>query len=257
MQRCKILFSNLGYARGISGDLTEHITRAHRHFYCPPDIQKAILQQLSALIAEEDPDICCFVEIDQGSFTSGRLNQLAALLNEHYAFFDIENKYGPTSRLRSFFLTAGKSNAFIAKQPMPYEKIYFRAGTKRLIYKVALNSSATLFFAHFSLNRAVRARQILEIRQLVADTPGEVIVLGDFNVLTGLGELAPLMEDSGLTLLNKPDSPTFRFHRKHLLLDLCLCSEGLADKAELKIVPQPFSDHAALMLDIPVSPPRA
>lgn len=249
---CKILFSNLGYARGIGGTLAEHVVYAHRHLYCTPDVQKATLRQLSALIEQEDPDICCFVEIDEGSFTSARFNQLAALLNDHYRFFDVENKYAPNSRLRSFFLTRGKSNAFISKTEIPFEKVYFSMGTKRLIYRVVLRDDVNLYFTHFSLTHSVRLRQIAEIKKLVHSTPGEVILLGDFNVLTGLSELAPLLVDENLILLNREDSPTFRFHRRHLVLDLCLCSPKIAKKAELKVLPQPYSDHAALILDVDI-----
>ncbi len=112
-------------------------------------MQEKALGQLSGLIAREDPDICCFVEIDKGSAGGANFNQLEALVSEKYAFYDIENKYGEASRLRSFPLTRGKSNAFLAKQKLPYEKIYFTAGMKRLIYKIRLEPNVTLFFAHF------------------------------------------------------------------------------------------------------------
>ncbi|MDX2028520.1 MAG: endonuclease/exonuclease/phosphatase family protein [Alphaproteobacteria bacterium] len=247
-----ILLSNLGYARGIGGTLAEHIRYAHRHIYCPPDIQKETLRQLGHLVEAEDPDICCFVEIDQGSFSSARFNQLSALLNEKYSFFDIENKYAPGSRLRSFFITAGKSNAFISKREFPYDKIYFNQGTKRLIYRINLGNDVTLFFAHFSLNRAVRALQMIEVQKLMREAPGEVIFLGDFNVLRGLSEVEPLLDGGHFILMNKKDSPTFRFHNRHLVLDLCICSPGIAAQAALKVVPQVFSDHAALVLRVEI-----
>lgn len=249
MSAYKILLSNLGYARGIDGNLFDHMRYAHRHFYCPPEVQKSSLRQLSKLIAREDPDICCFVEIDKGSFTSGGFNQLQELIDEKYRFFDIESKYGPTSQLRSFFITKGKSNAFLAKQAFQYEKIHFACGVKRLIYKISLDKNLTLFFAHFSLNKSVRAKQILEIEELIKATKGEVIFLGDFNILTGMQEIAPLL-DRGHILLNREDDPTFTFHKHKLVLDLCICSKGIAGHADLKVIPQPYSDHAALMLEV-------
>src|SRR5690606_19729847 len=110
------------------------------------------------------------VEIDKGSLDSAYFNQLEALASEHYPFFDIENKYGPTSRLRQMRLTKGKSNGFLAKASFPYEKIYFTSGTKRLIYKIMLEPGLTLFFAHFSLKKAVRVQQLLQIRELIKQT---------------------------------------------------------------------------------------
>ncbi len=246
----KILLSNLGYARGISGKFSHHVRYLHRHFYCSPTVQQQALGQLGTLIAREDPDICCFVEIDKGSFTSGGYNQLHALIDAKYAYADIENKYGPTSQLRSFFVTRGKSNGFMAKQDFPHERIYFRHGTKRLVYKIMLEPGLTLFFSHLSLNRSVRRAQLIEVRELMAGASGEAVFLGDFNILTGLAELSPLLDHSGIVLLNQVDVPTFTFHKRKLLLDLCFCSAGLAASSRLTVVPQAYSDHAALVLDI-------
>ncbi len=248
----KILLSNLGYARGISGKFSHHVRYLHRHFYCSPGIQKHALGQLSTLIAREDPDLCCFVEIDKGSFTSAGYNQLHALIDEKYPYFHIENKYGPTSHLRSFFVTRGKSNGFMAKQDFPHEKIYFRHGTKRLVYKIALAPRLDLFFSHLSLSKAMRCAQLLEVRELMGNVSGEALFLGDFNILSGLSELSPLLEHSGIVLLNQENEPTFTFHKRRLLLDLCFCSAGIAASSRLTVVPQAYSDHAALMLEVTV-----
>lgn len=246
----KILMSNLGYLRGIDGRLIQHMLYAHRHFYCPVDIQKRALQQLIALIDSENPDICCFVEIDKGSSTSAHFNQIEHLIGDTYPYFDIENKYALTSRLRDLPRSKGKSNAFIAKRDVPYEKLYFDHGTKRLIYKLRLSDNLTLFFAHFSLKKPVRAQQLLQIRHLLETTPGRHIFLGDFNILTGFGELKPLLAQSDLCLLNDESVPTFTFHRFEKTLDLCLCSSSLRGNLGLRVIPQPFSDHAALLLNI-------
>lgn len=245
-----ILMSNLGYLRGINGCLSHHIRYAHRHIYCPPNIQEASIRQLVKVIEQEQPDLCCFVEIDKGSADLRNFNQLEALAGEHYPFFDIENKYAPGSRLRSMPLTRGKSNGFIAKREIPYEKIFFTHGTKRLIYKMLIEPGVTLFFAHFSLKKIVREQQLLQVRQLMDATPGESIFMGDFNIHTGFGELAPLLAGNKLVLLNQEDVPTFRFHKLQLPLDLCICTHNIAKRAHLKIIPQPYSDHEALLLTL-------
>jgi len=245
-----ILMSNLGYLRGIDGRLIQHLLYAHRHFYCSVDIQKRSLQQLIALMEEEDPDLCCFVEIDKGSSTSANFNQIEMLISDKYPFFDIENKYAHDSKLRQLPRSKGKSNAFVAKHNYVFEKMSFEYGTKRLIYRIELRAGLTLFFAHFSLKRQVRAQQLLQLRRMLAETQGEHILLGDFNILTGLGELQPLLRDSEHVLLNKEDVPTFTFHRFVRLLDLCICSKTLASRIELKVIPQPYSDHAALLLKL-------
>ena len=250
-----ILMSNLAYARGIGGKISHHVRYLHRHFYCAPTVQHRALEQLGALVAREDPDLCCFVEIDQGSFPSAGMNQLKALAGPHYGHAHIENKYGPESGLRSFFITRGKSNGFMAKQPYPFETLYLHHGIKRLVYKIRLNPGFTLFFSHLSLNRRVRQLQLLEIRQLMLAEAGDVAFLGDFNLLTGLSELEPLLHRSGFVLLNRHDEPTFTFHKRDLVLDVCLCSRQLASRATLRVLPQPYSDHSALLLHIGAASP--
>lgn len=246
----RILFSNLGYARGINGALKHHLLYAHRNFYCTATAQNKVLQQLKALLTHENPDLCCFVEIDQGSFSSGGLNQLTTLVNQQYAHAHIANKYSPSSRLSTFFLTKGKSNAYLSKQNYPHQLLYFSHGYKRLIYRIQVEPRLTLFFAHFSLNKLVRAQQLRDMKILMRAETEEVILFGDFNILTGFSELDVLLQDTPYVLLNRPDQPTFTFHRKRLVLDLCICSPGIASRAALKIIPQPYSDHAALLLEL-------
>ena len=244
-----ILMSNLGYARGINGALDSHVRHAHRHIYCSLPVQRDVLRQLSDIIATENPDLCCFVEIDKGSGGAKAFNQMDALINDAYPFFDIENKYRLKSIWRSVAFTRGKSNAFIAKRNYTFEKLYFSHGVKRLVYKIQVEQNLTVFFAHFSLQQRVRTQQLQEVAQLMNGTPGEVAFLGDFNILTGLSELKPLLAH-GHVLLNRDDVHTFHFHKRKLVLDLCICSASLAERATLKIIPQPYSDHAALLLTI-------
>lgn len=242
--------SNLGHLRGISGSLTHHLLLAHRHFYCSAAVQENVWRQLTGVISREHPDLCCFVEIEQAAFHSANFCLLEDIAGESYPFFDIENKYGYTSRLRSFPMTRGKSNAFLAKHDFSYEKIHFSHGTKRLIYKISLAPEVTLFFAHFSLNKKTRTRQLQEVRQLISDTPGEVIFLGDFNILGGFWELEPLLHQNDLVLLNRKEHPTFTFHFFRKVLDICICTRNIAARSRLLVIPQPYSDHAALLLEV-------
>lgn len=246
----KILLSNLGYARGINGHISHHARYWHRHLYCSPSVQLDTLNQLNVLIARENPDVCCFVEIDRGSFTSAGFDQFAALYNANYPYIHLENKYGPDSPLRSFFLTRGKSNGFMSRWNFPFETLYFDQGIKRLIHKITLSPLLTLFFTHLSLNRFTRQAQMQEIGEILKQTPGESVLLGDFNVMQGFRELHPLLKQTGLVLLNQAHIPTFRFHKRSLVLDLCLCTPKVALKSHLKVIPQAYSDHAALILEI-------
>jgi hypothetical protein len=51
----KILFSNLGYATGISGSLYHHVTRAYRHVYKSAAQQQAVMAQFRQIIDRRGP----------------------------------------------------------------------------------------------------------------------------------------------------------------------------------------------------------
>lgn len=246
----KILFSNIGYAKGIDGTLWQHISRAGRYLYCTVTTQTLVLNQLKAIIRKESPDLCCFVEVDQGSIGSGYLNHVKFMLDEDYKFFDVANKYGKTNWRQYMPLSRGRSNAFISKQELVFDRLYFKHGTKRLMYRVVLPGNIHVFFAHFSLDRSVRVRQFEEVRGLIEQCPGDAILLADFNIMYGFSELEPLLKDSNLRLLSKEEDHTFLFYNRRLALDLCICSAPLVDRIALKVVDQPFSDHQALLVEI-------
>jgi endonuclease/exonuclease/phosphatase family metal-dependent hydrolase len=251
----RILFSNIGYARGIDGSLRHHLDYFGRHFYCALPVQEQVLSQLKEIVQLENPDLCCFVEIDSGSLHSARYNQIEALLDDMYAHHDISDKYGEKSLLGRLPLHQGKSNAILARHELKFERQYFKHGTKRLIYNVALPpqipGDVHVFFAHFSLNPKVRARQFTEMKKIILETPGETILLADFNIFGGFKELVPLLETEDLVVLNKESDPTFQtFSKRGLALDLCICSRSLLPRLNMRIIPQPFSDHAALLVQI-------
>lgn len=246
----KIFFSNLGYARGIDGSLQSHITKAGRNFYCPVPAQKQVLFQAKELITAEDPDVCCFVEIAGHPTKKAILDQIEELTCENYPYYDVSCKYGGSGWAAKLPLHKGKNNAFMAKTDIPHKTFLLRHGTKKLVYALEITDDITLFFAHFSLRYQTRQNQLSEMAERISTLEKNTILMADFNILRGLGELDPFLKQTGLKILNGEDEPTFSFHRRKLVLDLCLCSNELADSLELRIVPQPFSDHAALVAEI-------
>jgi endonuclease/exonuclease/phosphatase family metal-dependent hydrolase len=249
-RRHKVLFTNLGYARGIGGSLREHARYAYRYIWCPRGTQRDAIAGLKRLIRREDPEVCCLVEIDRGSVNSAFFNQMDHLVDGTWRYHDIENKYGETSPLRHLPVTSGKCNGFVAKRSLPFRKIYFTGGTKRLVYKIDLDEGLTLFFAHFSLRREVREGQFRELRELFERTAGEVAIMGDFNIFRGRGELAPLLDGGGLEVVSGLDDDTFRIDGRRFAVDLCVCSTELARRAEVRVLEQSYSDHAAIVLEV-------
>lgn len=249
-RRWRILLSNIGYARGIGGSVRDHSRYFYRYLWCSPETQSAALARLRQIIAREQPDVCCLVEIDQGSLNTAWVNQIRHLIDADYAYFDVENKYGRYSLLRHMAIAGGKSNAFLAREPLEFEKSWLTVGVKRLVYRIRLRDDLHLFFAHFSLRHGRRRLQFRQLARLVAETEGEVIVMGDFNIFRGNEEIAPLLEETGLQLMDGQGAPTFRFSDRELILDLCMVSPRLRDAARLQVLDQPFSDHNALLLDV-------
>jgi endonuclease/exonuclease/phosphatase family metal-dependent hydrolase len=246
----KILFSNLGYATGINGSLRHHARKAFRHVFQTQKMQSQVLIQFRKIMEDTEPDLCCLVELDRGSLHSGYFNQIEALVSPSYPNYDITNKYGPNSRFANLLFHKGKSNGFLSKVSHPFSCLYFQNGTKRLVYRLQLTPILALFFAHFSLNRRTRAKQLLEVCEFVRHEIGDVIIFGDFNIFTGFQELGPLLADANLELINVPGEPTFRFHRWRHTLDLCLATPSLARRLRLSVIDQTFSDHDALLLEI-------
>lgn len=250
MSELKIWMSNIAYAKGFNGALAQHVLYAHRHFYCSPKIQRAVLQDIRTLLEREQPDVCCLVEIEKARRAAGSIDHLQTLLEGRYHYSDIANKYSAKGGLQRLPGAASKCNAFFANRDFPFERIYLRTGHKRLVYKISLTPNVTLFFAHFSLRKVKREAQFRELHAVLTQTPGQHIVMGDFNILTGFQELGPLLDGTDLVLRNNPHETTFRFHQKRQVLDLCLCSRSLVDNTRLKVIDQPYSDHAALLLHV-------
>ena len=246
----KILFSNLGYARGIDGSLWHHVSRVGRHFYCTVSPQQLVLSQLKDVMNREEPDLCCFVEIDKGAFHSSYFNQMEALRDESYRYHDLTNKYGEDYWLSRLPFHTSKCNGFLAKHEFQFEKLFFKVGRKRLIYRMILPENVVVYFAHFSLQAPIRALQFDEISDLITQDGRPSILLADFNIFQGFSEIAMLLNKAGLRLMNRDNEYTFKFHKRQHILDLCLATDDIADRIDLKIIPQPYSDHAALFLEL-------
>lgn len=246
----KILFSNIGYAKGIDGTLWQHISRIGRHLYTAQSTQELIFKQLKDIIRCENPDLCCFVEIEKGSLHSAYVNQINLLVDDDYKFFDIANKYGEDNWRRHMPLSRGRSSAFLSKDELLFDRLYFKYGTKRLMYRIVLPGNVHVFFAHFSLDARVRAQQFEEVRAMIDQAGGDAILLADFNIMHGFSELAPLVENSNLRVISKESDHTFTFHSRKLALDLCICSEPLLSRISVRVIPQPFSDHQAILVTL-------
>ncbi|BDA85055.1 hypothetical protein Sa4125_25970 [Aureimonas sp. SA4125] len=245
----RIVYANLGYSRDINGSLAHHLSRLHHHVYTPRAAQMRSLEFVRDTMRRLKPDLSCFVEIDQGSITNGYFDQFPVLREDHHAFATIDNKYSGKAKFRRSPISRGKSNAFMATQPVEFTKRYLDHGKKRLVYDIDI-SGLRVLVVHCSLVRSVRAQQFSQIAGWIEERDAPTVLIGDFNMFSGERELAPLMKSEKLFHANRLSGPTFRFGPYQATLDTCLISQGLEQCCSIEIIDQPFSDHQMFKIDI-------
>lgn len=244
----RIVYANLGYARDIDGSIGHHVRHGHRHVFTTRRVQERTLGFVRERLRDLKPDLSCFVEIDRGSLTNGFFDQLPSLREEHHTTVRIDNKYGADKQFRRLSVSVGKSNAFLAARPLDYAARYLSAGKKRLVYDIEM-AGVRVLVAHLSLRYRIRCIQIAELARWVDERQTPTVVVGDFNLFRGAGELEPLLR-SGLVHANAQSGPTFRLGPYRATLDTCLLSPQLREQADVEIIDQPFSDHQMIKVDI-------
>lgn len=247
----RIVYSNLGYSRQIDGSLGQHVRRAHHHLYTPRDAQMRSLTFVKEALRELKPDLSCFVEIDRGSLTNGFFDQLPILRDDYHAMVQIDSKYALERKFRRFSISKGKSNAFLASQPLEFRARYLDHGNKRLVYDIDL-AGIRVLVGHCSLLYRVRERQFEQLAEWTREHDGPTVVVGDFNIFRGGRELRPLLHDQRFRHLNEAHGPTFRFGPYRANLDTCLVSADIAGHCRLEMISQPYSDHDMLCIDVDI-----
>lgn len=245
----RIIYANLGYLREIDGSLAHHIRRAHHHVFTPRAAQLRSLALVKNTLRELRPDLSCFVEIDQGSLTNGFFDQFPTLREDHHLTGTIDNKYSATRKYPRLSISRGKSNAFLSSRTVDFTRRYLDHGKKRLVYDIDIEGIRVMV-AHCALVKRTRALQFQQIAGWIAERDVPTIVVGDFNAMSGAGELAPLLRCGRLVHANRLLGPTFRFGPWRASLDTCLISRELEKHCRIEILDQPFSDHKMFKIDV-------
>ncbi|MDD5192992.1 MAG: hypothetical protein PHF67_00225 [Candidatus Nanoarchaeia archaeon] len=233
----KILLINLGYFSGLNGSLFDYIFKSYRYIFPSRTAIKKIIENLKRIIYLEEPDIICIVEI--------RKNQIKALIDREYNFYDIETKYLPKSMARKIPILKNQSNAFISKKRMNFKKFFIKYGSKKLVYNIELPKKINLIFFHFALGEKTREKQFKDIREM-ANNREKSIICGDFNTFKGISEINPLIKNSCLELRQK--NPTFPAFRPKKAFDIFITSKNLKTKS--RVINSEVSDHLPVMLEI-------
>ena len=240
MKNFKILITNLQYGIGIDGSAKDWLLKGHRVFHLPKKIEKIFLDKFKKIIQEENPDLICINEIKK--------NQIIKLMNKKYQYHNTETKYGPEGNLRKRIpFHKHNCNATLSKHNLKIEKKFLKNGNKKLFYEINLPNNIKLSFFHFSLNKRTRQKQFQEIYELYKHHPSKIIC-GDFNIIYGFKELDRLIKK--LDLKRAHQNPNFPASRPSRSFDLVLHSPHLQIKS--KILPDIFSDHLAILIEIQV-----
>lgn len=251
MKRFKILLLNTGYCVGVDGSPNQYLRYCYRYLFCSRRIQREVIRDIDSLITDENPDLCCFIELHKESKILRRFNQMQALLDEEYRFYHMANKYGERGLLSHSPVLRRNSNGFMAKKALSFRRHYFRSGRKKLVYEILLDHDVHLFMAHFSLKKKARERQFDQLKNLIQGKK-RVIICGDFNIFHGYEELKPLLETGDLQVMNSSEQKTFPscYPKKHLDLFICSKDIKITDFKVLRDIC--ISDHLPVVMEFAV-----
>ena len=209
------------------------------------------LQEMAQFIHAEDPDIVGLLEVDEGSYRSGRRNQAAMLarLLGHYHIG--RSKYHHASVAHQVPVLNKQGNAFLTRDTIHSQRFhYVEKGMKRLVIELEM-SDLLVFLVHLALGYRARHHQLDELYALIKDAHKPVIVAGDFNAPRGDRELRLFMAATGLSSANRQALPTFPSWSPKRQLDFVLHSHEIHVR-RFRLPNVLFSDHLPLVLDFDI-----
>jgi endonuclease/exonuclease/phosphatase family metal-dependent hydrolase len=213
-----------------------------------------VLDGVTEFVRSVQPDVVGLVEVDGGSFRSGRVNQAAHMAQALGHYHTFESKYGDRSWLRFLPVANKQMNAFLTSDVMRQERfLYFDHGVKRLVIQLELEK-LTLFLVHLSIKFRHRQHQLGDLYSLVKNVKKPYLVAGDFNVFWGDPEIELFLAATGLKSANAEDLPTYPSWAPKAELDLILYSPGIRI-THFEMPPVTFSDHLPLVCDFEVNGP--
>lgn len=213
------------------------------------------LDDIIRFIKPLQPDILGLVEVDGGSYRTGKQNQAEVIARELGHYHAYRGKYHESNRLGRYVPVMNKQgNAFITKDTITDARYhYFERGFKRLVIELEMEN-LVVFLVHLALGFRVRHQQLAMLYQMVKDTKKPLIVAGDFNALWGEREIDLFLAATGLRNINQESRPSFPSWAPKRHLDFILCSDRI--QAERFWMPEvTLSDHLPLVFDYNITNP--
>jgi endonuclease/exonuclease/phosphatase family metal-dependent hydrolase len=243
----KIIFWNIGYVPGLNGSIFHYATRGHRLVWSPIKIQKKLLEGIATYVKHEAPDLFLYSEVSLGARRNQKLHQHEYLVGQ----IDGVKTHGATGKYRhslfySLPLHAGNANGFLSPHECPTDTVHLKSGSKTLVY-VVIVKDVTVVMVHLSLNKKTRTKQLTELAEIVSVIKGPLVVCGDMNIFGGVGELAPFIKATGLSL-PKEVPLTHPAHKPARSLDIFL-TRNIKEKVTVRTINTTISDHLPIVLE--------
>jgi len=210
------------------------------------------LEKLIHFIEPYNPDIIGLVEVDEGSFRSGRKNQAQQIAERLGHYHSYRSKYKEAGWMTRCPVLNKQGNAFLTRDTITHEKFhYFNRGIKRMVIELELDRVA-IFLVHLSLFAKARHQQLRELYTLVKECRKPAVVAGDFNALWGESEIDLFLAASGLQNPNRDSLPSYPSWKPQRHLDFILHSREIETRA-FQIPQTTLSDHLPLLWDFEVN----
>lgn len=239
----RLLLYNIRYATGHKHGY--HMPLPFSGFFKKTGVN---LQRIINFITSINPDIVALVEVDSGSYRSGKFCQAETIAKELGFNYVVENKYRNDSLAQRVPVLNRQSNALLTRQGIEQNQFhYFEQGVKRLIIQTDLLEIA-IFIVHLSVKYRHRQNQLEYLHKLTLETDKELIIAGDFNTFWGSRELNLFLAATGLKNANVSDAPSHPSHAPLRQIDFILHSKGIQVN-NFYIPDVRLSDHSPLICD--------
>jgi endonuclease/exonuclease/phosphatase family metal-dependent hydrolase len=242
----RILLYNIRYAAGIG-----------KQFHLPVPYSGYLkhtngnLKKIVDFIKPINPDIIGLIEVDAGSFRSGKNNQAKAIARELQHFHVYQSKYSYDSVAQIVPVLNKQGNAILTNREIVSQTFhYFHNGIKRLVIELELDTFS-IFLVHLSIKFRHRQYQLQDLHALLKNVNKPVIVAGDFNVLWGDRELQLFLAATGLHNANSNGQPSHPSRAPRRQLDYIFHSPEIR-VTNFQIPQVKFSDHSPLVCDFDV-----
>ncbi len=212
------------------------------------------LDSLIDFFRDQKADVLGLVEIDAGSYRTGRRCQAETIAGHLRKRPIIRSKYGIRSMWRRVPVMRQQSNAVVCCHSVIRERTHFlRKGVKRLVLEIELEN-VILFVVHLALSRRTRAAQLDDLARLARNVRKPYLIAGDFNAFGGMAELQSFMDALNLSSANLDNLPTFPSRSPRWQLDFILHGPDIRVTHFEVARGVRLSDHLPLICDFEVQP---